>query len=310
MLEALSEGFAGRVAAVNARGFYVSDRSSNIFAVLGPGSWAGPLHLTVTGLHVPVSPQDRVSYSGGVLAAGRLAVRVAGCPAWSPRLPGRLAAAPSDWQAAMDCLDAGSGLARGGAVATDSVDTGSATAGGAVAIERIDAGLQTAWGAVTEAVRCGDLAGASRGLAGRGAGLTPSGDDVLAGILLVSAIDPRRRRSLSALARSASTTRLSRAFLRWAAQGQSIEPAHALLDAAATGDCARMRRGAQSLAGVGATSGRALIAGIALAALELPASMQPQSAVGAGASDPRSVAAARPGATTIGGRAESCRIGL
>jgi len=71
------------------------------------------------------------------------------------------------------------------------------------------------------------------------------------------------------LALDARTTRLSRAFLRWAAAGQSIQPAHALLDASASGDHAGMRRAAASLAGVGATSGRALVAGIALAATGL-----------------------------------------
>ena len=125
-------------------------------------------------------------------------------------------------------------------------------------------------------MRRGDLPALFRRLQGRGAGLTPSGDDLLAGVLLVCAMNPERRRALHALASAARTTSLSRAFLTWAAAGQSIQPAHALLDAAAVGNLARMRRSARSLAAVGATSGRALVAGIALAAAELPPAMMPR----------------------------------
>ena len=244
----MSRDFVGRVEGVFARGFYVSGPSQTIFAVLGPRSWAGPLHLVVSELpELPtlhdrvsvsgVSVSGTVSVSGAVLAAGRTRVRVEGCRRWAPRLPERLTAGPRAWH----------GMAA-----------------------NVDPDLAPVWGAATDSVRRGDLAAVFGLLQGRGAGLTPSGDDVLAGLLLVCATDPRRREALNALAGSARTTRLSRAFLRWAAAGQSIEPAHALLDAAASGDRTEMRRAGRSLAAVGATSGRALLAGVALAATELP----------------------------------------
>ena len=236
VLEATSDDFTGRVEGVFGGGFYVSGPSGRVFAVLGPRSWPGPLHL-VTGTTAGLpAVHDRVRVSGGELAAGPLRVRLAGSRRWAPRLPERLEADPAAWH----------GIAPG-----------------------VDADLAPVWEAVTGDVRRGDLAACFRRLQGRGDGLTPSGDDVLAGILLAAAIDPDNRGALADLARAARTTRLSRAFLRWAAVGQSIQPAHALLDAAASGDRAGMGRAAASLAGVGATSGRALVAGVALAATEL-----------------------------------------
>ena len=235
----MSNGFAGRVGGTFDGGFYVRGPSQSVFAVLGPKSWAGPLHLVVGELPVLPARDDSVTVSGGVLAAGpaRVRVSVEGNRRWTPRLPERLDAGPEAWHGIADA---------------------------------VDADLDPVWGAVTGDVRRGDLVAAVRRLEGRGAGLTPSGDDVLAGILLVCAIDPACRGALGRLAGSARTTALSRAYLRWAAEGQSIEPAHDLLDAAAAPDPAGMGRAARSLAAVGATSGRALVAGLALAATGLP----------------------------------------
>jgi hypothetical protein len=88
----------------------------------------------------------------------------------------------------------------------------------------------------TRAVQCierGDLDGAVDMLAGLGPGLTPAGDDALAGILLVhGAYD---RAAAIAAAGRAKTNDIARAFLAWAARGQSIEPVHRLLAAADRG---------------------------------------------------------------------------
>ena len=264
VLEATSGDFVGRVQGTFDDGFYTSGPSGEIFTVMGPRHWPGPLHLVVDGLPVLPSLHDVVSVAGGVLAAGALRARLDGAPRWAPRLPGQLRVGRSAWLGlarplGVECgsrSGAGVGpLARPGVVAT------------------ADTALAPVWAAVVDALRRGDLAAAFRRLEGRGAGLTPSGDDVLAGILLVCAIRPDRRPTLGGLARSARTTALSRAFLRWAAAGQSIQPAHALLDAAGSGDRDAMGRAARSLAAVGATSGRALVAGAALAATEMPPAM-------------------------------------
>ena len=248
VLEAVSEGFAGRVEGVFGKGFYVSGPAEALFAVVGPRCWPGPLHLVVEELAELPSRHDRVNVAGGVLATDRLQVRLDGCAPWAPRLPRQLCAGALAWQ-----------------------DLAAWTAPELAAVwEAVTLELAAVWEAVTLDLRGDDLAAATRRLQGRGRGLTPTGDDVLAGILLVAATDPGRRRALAGLSRGARTTRLSRAFLKWAARGQSIQPAHALLDAAASGDRIGMHRAAASLAGVGATSGRALASGIALAATELP----------------------------------------
>ena len=82
----------------------------------------------------------------------------------------------------------------------------------------------------TRAEQCidrGDLDGAVDALAGLGPGLTPAGDDALAGILLV--LGTHDRAAAVAAARRAQTNDIARAFLAWAARGQSIEPVHRLL---------------------------------------------------------------------------------
>ena len=243
VLEATSDGFAGRVEGVFGGGFYVSGPSGAVFAVLGPRFWPGPLHLVTGTTAVLPAVHDPVRLSGDELVAGPLRVRLAGCRRWAPRLPEHVSADLPAWRDLVECA----------------------------APE-----LAAVWSPLIQDLGRADLVAAFGRLQGRGTGLTPSGDDVLAGILLVGAIDPTQRRVLTDLALKARTTPLSRAFLRWAASGQSIQPAHALLDAAASGDQSGMSGAAASLAEVGATSGRALVAGIALGATELARRMVPR----------------------------------
>lgn len=63
-------------------------------------------------------------------------------------------------------------------------------------------------------------------LGGRGPGLTPAGDDCLAGIFLIAFI---LGEDLTAVADRIPTNDIARAFLHWAARGHSIEPVHRLL---------------------------------------------------------------------------------
>ena len=310
VLETVCDGFSGRVAGVFPDGFYVSGPAGALFAVLRPSAWPGPLHLVME-REPPVLPavHDRVTAGGDALVAGRLVVRLDRSPRWAPRLPQRFGVASSAWRSIASVVapdsasrrrarppgadDQHSGAADQSPGARNEVSTGTASGRGRRAdwsdgthewhrIEwrkigaRIDPSVALVWEAATDDVRRGDLVALFGRLQGRGAGLTPSGDDMLAGVLLVCAMNPGRRRALRALANSARTTSLSRAFLMWAAVGQSIQPAHELLEAAAAGDLAGMHRSARSLASVGATSGRALVAGIALAAPELPPAIMPR----------------------------------
>ena len=236
VLEAARPGFVGRVQGVFDDGFYVSGLSEEIFAVMGSRHWPGPLHLVVGDMAELPAVHEMVCVTDGTLVAGPVCVQLDGCHRWVPTLPEHLGVDPVTWHS--------------------------------LAAE-VDSELAPVWEAVRGDLRRGDLAAVFDRLAGRGAGLTPSGDDVLAGILLVCAMDPACRGALGRLARSARTTTLSRAYLRWAAAGQSIQPAHVLLDAAADGDLDAMGGAARSLAAVGATSGWALMAGMALAATGL-----------------------------------------
>lgn len=126
-------------------------------------------------------------------------------------------------------------------------------------------------------LQAGDLNAARQILQGRGSGLTPTGDDVLAGLLLFHAWAGTSTRQLETIATNAKTTDLSKAFLIWAARGQSIQPVHDLARAAwqlsleRRPDRARlahdeMNCAARTLRGIGHSSGAALLAGLGLAA--------------------------------------------
>lgn len=290
-------GFAGRVAGVFGAGFYVVGDEGALFAVLGPGSWPGPLHLVTASLPGLPAAGERVTAAGTTLAAGGLAIDFGGAQLWDPDLPDRLDYDPAVW---------------------------------AGAVPPVEPDLAPVWDEVAVSVAASDLVSACRLLEGRGGGLTPAGDDALAGIMLVAAADrtqrPNLRRqtggaahgdrrsvadrsqrpTLRRLAQRARTSELSRAFLTWAVRGSSIEPAHAVLEAAASGDRAGLVRAARTLAAVGASSGRALLAGLALAVSELPprpaASWQAPAAISPSAAtpDPASPSPASPRPASVG----------
>lgn len=95
------------------------------------------------------------------------------------------------------------------------------------------------------------------GLAGRGEGLTPEGDDVIAGYVAGLTLFHRRRTEARELAARAArlTTSLSATLLRHAAEGELPEPAHRFLADGAEGP----------LRSFGHTSGTALLRGFRLA---------------------------------------------
>lgn len=133
------------------------------------------------------------------------------------------------------------------------------------------------WVAVRDAVYRSDLHTARILLQGLGGGLTPTGDDVLAGIILFSHWTDPSAAEPGEAASNAATTDLSRSFLAWAAAGQSIAPIHALLDAAGQ-ECsssnspsahamkAQFDGAAQAVWSIGSCSGRAILVGLGLAA--------------------------------------------
>lgn len=109
-----------------------------------------------------------------------------------------------------------------------------------------------------------EVAKRAPGLGGRGPGLTPAGDDVLAGLLLVAraAGGPASEPQLLGIVRGIHTTAVAAAFLSWAARGQCIEPAHDVLHSLVRHGPTASTPDGDRLAAIGASSGRALLLGI------------------------------------------------
>lgn len=115
-----------------------------------------------------------------------------------------------------------------------------------------------------DALTAGDLDAAVRLLAGRGPGLTPAGDDVLAGYAAWwHAEGAAPRVSDAAAGRSAP---LGLAYLRCAERGELPAAAERALDAVRAADAVLAARHARALRSWGASSGAALLWGIAAGA--------------------------------------------
>jgi hypothetical protein len=106
-------------------------------------------------------------------------------------------------------------------------------------------------------------------LLGRGPGLTPTGDDVLAGALVsLTALGAPAARSLAAAVTASApdaTTTVSVALLRHAARGECIPELADLLDAVAhgaPGSTSDLPRAAGALLAVGHCSGAGLLHGV------------------------------------------------
>lgn len=139
--------------------------------------------------------------------------------------------------------------------------------------------VQARAGALTDGVRqgyaqgdLGKIAAFAGRLAGLGPGLTPAGDDWLAGWLVglraaTAMNNGQPPLDLDAVGRTVvgsarlRTSRLSLAFLQAAADGALAEPWHALLDALMDTDQTSLRHAAAEIMRHGATSGSDMLAG-------------------------------------------------
>jgi hypothetical protein len=135
----------------------------------------------------------------------------------------------------------------------------------------LDASGRAAVAELVRAIADGDSPDlAVRDLLGRGPGLTPTGDDVLAGALVsLSALGaPATTALATAVLRAApdATTAVSAALLRHATRGECIPQLHDLVEAigAGTGDPATgdLPRAAGALLAVGHCSGAGLLHGV------------------------------------------------
>lgn len=234
-LEALASPGPGRVLAWFRAACYV-ESPAGLLALAGPRVWEGPLHLLLDRPVPPSAPGSAVGFRDGLIRGPGWTVAVAGARAWSGPLPPAAAV-------------------RG------SAEPLRAALEGVAERSRVEGGVAARAEALVARGSLEDLAAL---LAGRGPGLTPAGDDALAGVLLVvraaagEDVEPR----LARIAERAATSRIAGAFLRWAARGRSLRPAHELLAAAARGDVAGAARWAKLLAAVGESSGADLALGM------------------------------------------------
>ncbi|QGN56576.1 DUF2877 domain-containing protein [Nostocoides sp. HKS02] len=134
---------------------------------------------------------------------------------------------------------------------------------------------------LTQRLRSGrSVASAVAALVGAGPGLTPSGDDVLCGVLLGLRVHGSASAALvpalwaHVLPRLTATTSLSAALLTEAAEGYGVPPVARLAEAIVDGDEAGVAAAAAAVHAIGHSSGSDLLGGLvgSLEALTCPTS--------------------------------------
>jgi hypothetical protein len=226
----LATSDTGQVVGVFRRAVYLSFPAGMV-ALVDQDAEPGPLHAHVSALP-GVSVGDAVrAHDGNLRIADTTAI-------WRPP------PAPSDLASVVPILRA----------VLDHVPDLDLTGGAGPAIEE----------RLSAALRHSGLPAIAPALAGRGAGLTPAGDDVLAGLLLVARIaaGPTCEARLVALARGAGTHEISHAYLTQAARGSSLAALHDLVCACAEGNVGEARAARARLARVGRSSGLDLAYGV------------------------------------------------
>jgi hypothetical protein len=284
----------GRVLAAFERSVYL-EVEGRIIAALWPRVGRGPFAISLAD---PV-PLDAIPADAGVLLdAGRLqiggiTVVLTGAPLWDPSLSACAAHAElrsplemeSERQVVADALERmAPAESVAGILAPRASRSGGAHAKLLAAFERGLEAIRAYVDGGREANAAADAIASE--IAGRGPGLTPSGDDLLVGILHAVSVWPslagrRGPAALRALLHGASaprTTRISRAYLEAAARGWATEPWHALVRGlAASGDAGDDARSeaVRKVVRVGETSGADALTGFCWAWSRLDANRRP-----------------------------------
>ena len=275
--DALRDVSAGRVAAVFERSFYIA--VADAWLCFGPEALGlGPLNVVCAlrdgrdwrALDVRLGSAVRVTPTQVRIAPGLTLAR-AGARFWTPPSPGDWT--PASLATGLDALEdripamlPDDGL---GALALRDVPPRHRTTLVRSALES----LHRVVPALPELLATGRpspaLVPALRPLIGLGPGLTPSGDDVLGGLLLTLHLLGRGEtgRSLFAGLQSqlrSDTNPISIAHIRAAAAGAGSAALHETLNAVLTGDQAAMADGLRRLDSLGHTSGWDSLAGAVL----------------------------------------------
>jgi hypothetical protein len=265
----------GRVLAAFPRSAYLELRDT-VVALAAASLARGPLAILVDGFEgTALSPGDEAALAGGRLRVGVYEIVLGGADRWDPTLPRPSAGAAARVPEVERALARTAPPESVAALLAD--PPASASARHRQLLDTLGAGLA----ALAEGLRRRDAAGvraAVAAVAGRGPGLTPSGDDVLVGILhamtawpalAAAAGGPEGRRRI-ARAAGPRTTRISAAYLRAAAEGWAAEPWHALV-AALDHTGAALEAAVAALARVGETSGADALTGFCWALRRLGA---------------------------------------
>ena len=228
---ALRRGGEGTVEIALHPGGYAGLPDGGWLLIARPRAPRGPLTLTVAGLErVPLAAGERVRIDPCALVIGTR-LRIALDPEPGPEPARGAAPLRPGWRPALAA-----------AVAAAPAPAGELAPGLA-------------------ALRRGDGDAAVAQLAGHGPGLTPAGDDVLAGYAAW-----RHAGGAAVRFPAERCSPLGRAYLRCAERGELPDAAERVVRAIRAGDPETARRSARALSGWGASSGAAILWGVAAAA--------------------------------------------
>ncbi len=249
--------FAARVLASFEQACDLVTPGGQVIAVVTPRVGDGPLNIVAEagpGALGTVEQDAPVELDEGTLRAGHLAIALKGAPVWEPC---------PNWgalRAGLEAIEAGLPALR--AIALSHAPTGSLLAGKSpvhyVVLNEVE-NLRAGWDG--DIARLGE---AAAHLAGLGIGLTPAGDDFMAGAMLWARLaHPTPGPFCHTMAEAAAprTTTLSAAFLRAAALGQCDADWHRLLAALSSERAAQIAPAVRQVMAHGATSGADMLAG-------------------------------------------------
>ena len=262
--DALRDGAKGNVAAAFRRSFYVQTGARRL-ACIGPaGLGAGPLNvLLADGWDAAMLPRQNtpIHVIGGHLRIGPLAIDLDRAAAWRPNPVNWSASAIGDAHRRIASFAAGrlpgEGLAP---VVFTNVAEDAVARRAAPAIAALKDWLGGKGGAAPPE--------ACVILVGLGPGLTPSGDDLIGGVLIalrsLGRHDAADRLAVWVLRLADRTNNISLAHLTAATAGEGSAALHAALSALAAGDSPALSQSVDALAAIGHVSGWDALAGVAL----------------------------------------------
>jgi hypothetical protein len=280
-----STSFPGRVAAVYDRACTLAFPDGSLVSLVSPEIGDGPLNIVVAlRTLAALQPGQEVRLEDQWLGIGELAVSLERAMIWEPcpdwerlrksceTIMGHLAhleslalhLAPNDSLLVLVETDPGRG--RPASASCRPADSFHLAPGRATVDESLHSVTLEAALSLRAGLK-GDRAQLQAGveqLAGLGGGLTPAGDDFLAGIMLwtwLARPDPRSWCRAMLEAATSRTTTLSAAFLRTAAAGECPASWHRLLVVLESGETQHLAAAVEGVLSYGHTSGADMLAG-------------------------------------------------